>query len=186
MFGNLVFLHLEIRSCLLITKTASFLSSHVQPLCVSSIYFSDSHSPRATCKVYKSTQKQKEKKIKPEKRTSCPLYWSCELSSPLQETPWKPREPEKRTSCPYNDLVSKETPRNHFHLFIISMFKINFDDITESAFILSLEIEKFIWRTWKRRKNLICLSSLCASVTSAKTFMDTSHKTCTTLTVLIW
>ena len=35
-----------------------------------------------------------------------PLFWSCELSSPLQETPWYPREPEKRTSCSYTDLVS--------------------------------------------------------------------------------
>ena len=77
MFDYFVFLHLEIRSCLFITKNASArirFSSHVRLLCVSSIYFKD--LPRIhlvlPVKYTKAHKNKREKKIKPEKRTSCP------------------------------------------------------------------------------------------------------------------
>ena len=140
-----------IRSLIFITKTTS-----------ARIFKCSASSPWGPCK-YTKAHKQKENKIKPEKRTSCsytnlvrvrhlfkpsntwktdfsPLYWSYEHSSPLQTLE------NLRNGLP--------TPKpilwsnwNHFHSFIIIMCKII---ITESACILSL-----IW------KNLI---SLCARV----------------------
>ena len=119
MFGHFVFLHLRIRSCLFITKTASVwigFSSHVQPLCVSLIYFSDLPRIHLVLPVkYTKAHKTKGKEDQTWETDFLLLDQSCEL-----------RHLFKRLLRTLENLKR----RKKSHLFSVTTSKSNIDDIT--------------------------------------------------------